>query len=189
MQTIPRPAAASPIWLGCLLTGALALGTASATALSTGTAGTAGATSGKQVTVSVETVGKDKILVASGRPLYFLKASAVACRSSCLKVWPALTLAAGENKATAGSGVQAAKLGSTTGPNGQRQVTYGGQPVYWFAFDNAKGKVKGNITDKWGKWTAVVVSMGSSTSGSGSSGTSTTGSSGGTSAGSGGASF
>ena len=47
-----------------------------------------------------------------------------------------------------------------------------------------RGKVKGNITDKWGKWTDVVVVKGSSGSGSGSSGNS-----GGSSAGSGGAGF
>ena len=74
--------------------------------------------------------------------------------------------------------MQAAKLGTTTGPNGLMQVTYGGQPVYWFSSDNVRGKIKGNITDKWGKWTAVVVSKGSSSSGSGSGSSSNSGSGG-----------
>ena len=55
------------------------------------------------------------------------------------------------------------------------QVTYGGQPVYWFFKDKAGGKATGNITDKWGKWTDVTLSKGSSGSsgsGSGSSGNS-----------------
>jgi predicted lipoprotein with Yx(FWY)xxD motif len=190
MKTTPRPASTSR-WLGCLATVALGLGTVSATALSTGTA-VAGA-SGKQVTVSVMTVGKSKVLVAKGKPLYFLKPSAVSCGSGCLKIWPALTLPAGVSSATAGTGVQSSKLGTTTGPKGLMQVTYGGQPVYWFAKDNVRGKVKGNFTDKWGKWTAVVVSKGSSGSsgaaGSGSSGSGSSGNSGGTNAGSGGASF
>jgi len=161
--------------LGPLVTAALALGAVSATALS---AGTAGATSGKQVTVTVMTIGKNKVLVASGKPLYVLTPSAVSCSSSCLKIWPALTLPASVSSATAGKGVQAAKLGTTTGPNGLMQVTYGGQPVYWFSSDNVRGKIKGNITDKWGKWTAVVVSKGSSSSGSGSGSSSNSGSGG-----------
>src|SRR5215469_3232280 len=175
MKTTHRPAAASHTWLGCLTTAALALGALSATAVS---GGTAGAATGKQVTVSVMTIGKNKVLVASGKPLYLLKPSAVACDSSCLKVWPALTLPASQSGAKAGKGVQAAKLGTTAGPNGLMQVTYSGQPVYWFAFDNVRGKVKGNITDKWGKWTAVVVSKGSSSSGSGSGSSANSGSGG-----------
>jgi predicted lipoprotein with Yx(FWY)xxD motif len=182
MKTTRRPGATSHRWLGSLVTGALALGALSATALS---AGTAGATT-KQVTVSVKTIGNSKVLIAKGKPLYFLQPSAVSCGSSCLKVWPALTLPAGVTNATAGKGVKGGKLGTTSGPNGLMQVTYGGQPVYWFAYDNVRGKIKGNITDKWGKWTAVVVSKGSSGSGS-SSGTTTT--SGGSNTGSGGVSF
>jgi predicted lipoprotein with Yx(FWY)xxD motif len=182
MKTTRRPEAASHIWLGCLVTAALAIGTVPAAVLSAGAAGA----SGKQVTVSVETVGTNKVLTANGKPLYLLKPSAVVCGSSCLKVWPALTLPAGVKNATAGKGVKSSKLGTKAGPKGLRQVTYGGQKVYWFEFDNAKGKVKGNINDEWGKWTAVVVSKGSSTSGSGSG---STGNSGGANSGSGGVSF
>lgn len=182
MKTTHRPAASTTrAWLGSLATGALALGALAATTVPAGSAGA----SSKQVTVSVTTIGKSKVLTANGKPLYVLKPGAVACGSGCLKVWPALTLPAGVSSATAGKGVQSAKLGAAAGPKGLMQVTYGGQPVYWFAYDNVRGKIKGNINDKWGKWTAVVVSKGASSgSGSGSSGNS-----GGTNAGSGGASF
>jgi predicted lipoprotein with Yx(FWY)xxD motif len=182
MKSTHRPAATSHTRLGWLVPAALAVGAVSAAALS---AGTAGAASGNQVTVSVKTFGNNKVLIANGKPLYFLKQpSAVSCGSGCLKVWPALTLPASVSGAAAGKGVQSAKLGTTTGPNGLMQVTYAGQPVYSFAYDNVRGKVKGNITDKWGKWTDVVVVKGSSGSSSGSSGNS-----GGSSAGSGGAGF
>jgi predicted lipoprotein with Yx(FWY)xxD motif len=184
MKTTHRPAATPHSWAGYLVTAALALGTVSASVLS---AGAAGASSGKQVTVSVTTIGKNKVLTANGKPLYLLTPSAVSCGSSCLKIWPALTLPAGVAGATAGKGVQGAKLGTTAGPKGLMQVTYAGQPVYLFALDNVRGKVKGNITDKWGKWTDVVVSSGSA--GSAGSGSSSSGSSGGSSAGSGGAGF
>jgi predicted lipoprotein with Yx(FWY)xxD motif len=183
MKHTHRPAPRSHVWPGYLLTLAIALGTVSGAALSTGPAG---ATNNKRVTVSVMSFGSmGKVLVAKGKPLYFLKANANPCTTACLKVWPALTLPASVKKATAGNGVKSAKLGTTAGPNGVRQVTYEGQPVYWFAFDNTRGKVKGNITDQWGKWTAVVVSKGSPAPApaSGSSGNS------GANAGSGGASF
>ena len=89
MKTTPR-------WLGYLVTGALALGTVSATALSVGTA----SASGKQVTVSVMTIGKSKVLIANGKPLYFLKPSAVSCGAGCLKIWPALTLPASVSRSS-----------------------------------------------------------------------------------------
>jgi predicted lipoprotein with Yx(FWY)xxD motif len=180
MKTPHRPAATSRSWVGYLVTAALALGAFSATALSAGSAGA----SGKQVTVSVMTVGNNKVLVANGKPLYVLKQTAVACGAGCLKIWPALTLPASVSSATAGKGVKSANLGTTAGPNGLMQVTYGGKPVYWFYKDKVGGKATGNITDKWGKWTDVVVAKSSSGSGGSSSG-----SSGGSSAGSGGAGF
>jgi predicted lipoprotein with Yx(FWY)xxD motif len=180
MKTTHRPAATPHRWLGALGTAALAVGAVSATALS---AGTAGASSGKQVTVSVTTIGKSKVLTANGKPLYVLKPSSVSCGSGCLKIWPALTLPASVSSATAGKGVQGSMLGTTAGPKGLMQVTYGGQPVYFFFQDKAGGKANGNITDKWGKWTDVSMSK------SGSSGSGSSGNSGGTSAGSGGASF
>lgn len=181
MKSTHRPAATSHTWRGWLVPAALAFGAVSAAALS---AGTAGAASGNQVTVSVKTIGNNKVLIANGKPLYVIKTPAVSCGSGCLKIWPALTLPAGVSSATAGNGVQGAKLGAIAGPKGLMQVTYGGQPVYLFSLDKVPGKVKGNITDKWGKWTDVVVVKGSSSSGSGSGGNS-----GGGSAGSGGAGF
>ena len=74
----------------------------------------------------------------------------------CLKIWPALVLPAGVTAATAGSGVSAAKLGTTMRSGGVLQVTYGGKPLYYFVGDTSAGKVTGDITDKWGKWSAVV---------------------------------
>jgi predicted lipoprotein with Yx(FWY)xxD motif len=134
------------------------------------------------VKVSVQTMGKNgKVLVANGKALYVL-AAGKSCDSACLAIWPALTASKG---ATAGSGVQKSKLGTTKDSQGARQVTYNGKPVYWFTGDSM-GTLKGNITDQWGKWTAVVVAKsGSSSSGSGSSSSS----GGGSNAGGGGVSF
>jgi predicted lipoprotein with Yx(FWY)xxD motif len=144
----------------------------------------------RSVTISTQNIGNvGKVLVAKGTALYVLTPSSVACGSSCLKIWPAVTVSAGA-KATAGSGVQKSKLGVKKGTGGIHQVTYNGHALYWFAGDT-KGKVNGNISDQWGKWTAVVVKPAQTTGSGTSSGSSTTSGSGssGTNAGGGGVSF
>src|SRR6202161_3566057 len=121
------------------------------------------------VTVSTTKNAKMGTILVSGKTLYTLKPSATACTAACLKVWPALVLPTGVTKAKAGSGVSAAKLG-TVKRNGVVQVTYGGKPLYFFAGDTGTGQVNGNVTDTWGKWTAVVTKKSSgASSGSGSS--------------------
>jgi predicted lipoprotein with Yx(FWY)xxD motif len=121
--------------------------------------------------------------------LYVLTPSAVACDSACLKIWPAVTVRAHAKGATAGSGVKKSKLGTTSGPGGIRQVTYNGKALYFFAGDTTKGQVKGNITDQWGKWTAVVVKPAHSSGSSSGSGSNSGSGTSGTNAGGGGVSF
>ena len=147
--------------------------------LSVAAAGSVGAAT--SVVVSTTKSAKFGTILVSGKTVYTLKASKTPCTATCLKVWPELLLPKGVTKATASSGVSASKLGSVKRSGGLRQVTYGGKPLYWFSGDSGAGQVNGNITDTWGKWSAVVTAMPASTSSSSSS-------SGGT-AGSGGASF
>jgi len=146
-----------------------------------------------QVTIStMKTAKHGTVLVGGHTTLYTLKPSSTPCTSACLKVWPAVMLASGQTKPIVGHGVTASSL-ATVMANGGQQVTYGGQPLYWYSGDKKPGQVKGNFTDKWGKWTAVVTaksSSGGTGSGSGGSGSGGSGSgTGGTSSGSGGASF
>jgi predicted lipoprotein with Yx(FWY)xxD motif len=124
-------------------------------------------------------------ILVSGKTVYTLKASKTACGAACLKVWPELVLPTGVTAATAGSGVNAAKLGTVALPGGVLQVTYAGKPLYLFYKDTKPGQVKGAVTDKWGKW-SVVVTVKPTGSGAGSSSNS---GSGGSTAGSGGVSF
>jgi predicted lipoprotein with Yx(FWY)xxD motif len=156
--------------IGRMAVAAVAVGGLSATAFAT----SAGAAT-KVVVSTTKNAQFGKILV-SGKTLYTLKPSKTACNATCLKVWPALVLPKGVKKATAGSGVSASKLGTTTRAGGVRQVTYRGKPLYWFSGDTGSGQVNGNVTDEWGKWTAVVTAK----SGSGSTATATTAGSGGT---------
>jgi len=165
-----------------LISAAVALGAAS---LLPATA--AGAASGGRLTVSSQTIGKmGKVLVADGRALYTLTPSATACGAACLKIWPALTA----TSAKAGSGVTKSKLGVTTASGGRHQVTYNGKPLYWFFLDK-KGTVKGDISDEWGKWTAVVVTKpaGSNAGSTPGGGGSSSNSGGGANAGGGGVNF
>jgi hypothetical protein len=68
---------------------------------------------------------------------------------------------------TAGTGVDSSKLGTVTTASGALQITYAGKALYWFAKDKSAGQVRGNVSDKWGKWTTLAAS-GSSSPGSGS---------------------
>jgi predicted lipoprotein with Yx(FWY)xxD motif len=110
-------------------------------------------------TASVVSTAKNStlgtILVAK-TTVYTLKPSKRACKAACLKAWPPVLLPPGTTNATAGTGVHASKLGTAAAANGARQVTYGGKRLYWFVKDKARGQVKGNVTDKWGKWSTVV---------------------------------
>jgi predicted lipoprotein with Yx(FWY)xxD motif len=117
-------------------------------------AGTAGAATSTVVATS-RTTHNGTILI-SGKTVYTLKPSKVACAAQCLSFWPAVVLPKGVTRAKAGAGVNAALLGTIKGKGGVRQVTYGGKPLYYFVKDTAPGQVNGNLTDEWGKWSVVV---------------------------------
>jgi predicted lipoprotein with Yx(FWY)xxD motif len=155
--------------LGLIAVAIVAVGGLSASAVAVGTAGATTAT-----LISTTKTAKFGTVLVSGKTVYTLKASKTACGKACLKVWPEVLLAKGVKKAKAGTGVNAAKLGTIKRANGALQVTYAGKPLYHFVGDTASGQVHGDVTDTWGKWTAVVTKAPSgSTTGSGSGGSST----------------
>lgn len=72
------------------------------------------------------------------------------CSGACVTYWPPLT---SSSPPTAGSGITASDIGSLTLPNGTKQVTYNGHPLYYFALDKAPGDTKGQGLDDFGaKW-------------------------------------
>ncbi len=119
------------------------------------TVGPVGAST-SHVKVSTASTKKLGTFLVSGLTLYQLNKSD--CTSGmCLKVWPPLLLPKGVTKATAGPGVNAAKLGTLRMANGARQVTYGGKALFWFVKDAAPGQVRGNnVKDQWGTWTVYT---------------------------------
>jgi predicted lipoprotein with Yx(FWY)xxD motif len=137
---------------------------------------TAGASTKKVIVTAMQNSKLGTILV-SGTTLYTLKSNGTACTDSCLKYWPELLLPKGVTTATAGKGVSAAKLGTVKRAGGLYQVTYAGRPLYHFSEDTSPGQVKGDVSDTWGTWSAVITKK--SSSGSGGASTTTTTSPGG----------
>lgn len=93
------------------------------------------------------------ILVSStGRTLYRYTVDSKGvnrCSSdaACSKYWPALLVKTGA-KPTAGSGANAALLGTIKAAHGMQQVTYAGFPLYVFVGDTAAGQTKGQGFEK-----------------------------------------
>jgi predicted lipoprotein with Yx(FWY)xxD motif len=110
----------------------------------------------KSLVISTMKSAKYGTVLIDGRTVYTLQPNHVKCATACLKIWSAVVLPKGVTRATAGPGVDAAKLGTTKGPGGALQVTYGGKALYFFFKDKSPGQVTGNVTDTWGKWSDIV---------------------------------
>jgi predicted lipoprotein with Yx(FWY)xxD motif len=108
------------------------------------TASTPAASTGSSVTVTLKAVdGIGKVLVDSaGRALYTPDeetSGKVLCTGACTSDWEPLTADAGAPKADGAAG----KLAVIDRPDGTRQVTAGGKPLYTFT-DDPPGKVTGD---------------------------------------------
>jgi predicted lipoprotein with Yx(FWY)xxD motif len=114
-----------------------------------------------------------QLVDSSGAPLYSSeqeKSGKVVCTGECTSIW--LPLAA-NGKPTAGDGVSG-KLGTIKRPDGTKEVTLDGRPLYRFAQDGSSGKATGDgATDSFGgrqfTWHAEQASGTSSGGGGGGS--------------------
>jgi predicted lipoprotein with Yx(FWY)xxD motif len=156
-----------------LITGLVALAAVAAGCGEDDTGETAAAVGGGgAATVAVEEVADvGRVLVDSGgAALYTAEQEddgTIRCVDECLAFWEPLTVPDGEEPA-AGDDVPGA-LAAVERPDGSRQVTYDGVPVYRFSEDPA-GEVTGNgLEDSFGGTTFSwkVVSIGASTEGGG----------------------
>ncbi len=162
----------------------LIIGVVGAAVLVSGLAIAIGATNSGQMTskngatVSAKRLGgAGMVLVDSkGRALYFNDqetAKKIRCTGACVSFWKPLTIA-GQPK----SGSLKPKLSVTKRPDGRKQVTYRGKPLYTFTLDK-RGKVSGdNFVDSFGgqrfKWHVVHPAGAASTTTSTTSTTDTT---------------
>jgi predicted lipoprotein with Yx(FWY)xxD motif len=81
----------------------------------------------------------DTPTTGSNRTLYVLSADPArqtSCTGPCAAVWPPLLTSGAP---IAGTGVNRALVGTIRRPDGTFQVTYGGKPIYLFAFDLGMG--------------------------------------------------
>jgi predicted lipoprotein with Yx(FWY)xxD motif len=139
---------------------------------STSGGGGAGTTASTSATVALAKTDLGDVLVdGNGMTVYLFEKDAngkSACSGACASNWPPLTVT---GSPTAGSGIDAGKLGTTARPDGTTQVTYNGHPLYLFALDEKPGDTKGEGVDAFGaKWYAVSANGDSVEADSGNSG-------------------
>jgi predicted lipoprotein with Yx(FWY)xxD motif len=101
--------------------------------------------------VSLRSTKLGKILVdGQGRTLYLFQAdkgTTSKCSGACTGIWPPLTT---KGKPMAGSGLQAAKLGTARRSDGKLGVTYNGHPLYTYAGDSSPGQTTGEESKDFG---------------------------------------
>jgi predicted lipoprotein with Yx(FWY)xxD motif len=141
-------------WIGTLAASVVA-------ALALGACGGAQSPSAASTTVGVKAVdGVGDVLVdAGGKALYAADVEAdgsIRCVDACESFWKPLTITSGSPTATGDVG----KVGVVKRPDGSRQVTIAGKPLYTFADDSA-GELNGNgFQDDFGgrhfTWDAVL---------------------------------
>jgi predicted lipoprotein with Yx(FWY)xxD motif len=118
------------------------------------------------------TVSSDggQLVDSKGAPLYASnqeKGGKVMCTGGCAQIWLPLSV---KGQPTAGDGVSG-KLGTVKRPDGARQVTLDGRPLYRFAQDGDDGKATGDgVTDSFGGQQFTWHAQGTATSSSGGGG-------------------
>ena len=121
--------------------------TASATVSLSGTASASASSTQAGAAVDLKTASSSAgsiVVDAKGMSLYFFTkdtkdSGTSACTGSCLVQWPPLTTTSGS---PAGEGVTG-KLGTISTPDGKKQVTLNGMPLYYFAKDTRPGDILG----------------------------------------------
>lgn len=97
-------------------------------------------------------LGKTVLTANNGLTLYSLsveKHGNFICKGSCLKDWFPLVVAAGVKPAGP------VALGIVKRPDGRRQVTFEGRPLYTFDGDSRKGQANGEGIKDVGTWHAA----------------------------------
>ena len=135
-----------------------------------GTGSAAPTTSRQSATVDQATAGNlGQILVdAKGRTLYLFQKDTgtnSACTGACATNWPPLPDA---GTPTVGTGLTAAKVGTTMRSDGTQQVTYNGHPLYLYVGDQKPGDTNGQGINAFGGGWFVLSPAGDMVSGTGS---------------------
>jgi predicted lipoprotein with Yx(FWY)xxD motif len=100
-----------------------------------------------------ESLGRTVLTANSGLTLYTLSAEKhgrFICKGSCLADWHPLVVAAGVKPAGP------VALGTVKRPDGRRQVTFEGRPLYTFDDDSKRGDANGEGFKDVGTWHAAT---------------------------------
>jgi predicted lipoprotein with Yx(FWY)xxD motif len=129
-------------------------GSSSSAATTPSSAAPASASGAVVRTASSASLGSTVLTDAQGRTLYSLSVEQngkfICTSGSCTQIWHPLTAP------SSGTPSGAASLGTVMRPDGTRQVTYKGLPLYTFAQDQP-GEAKGQGLKDVGTWSAVTV--------------------------------
>jgi predicted lipoprotein with Yx(FWY)xxD motif len=112
-------------------------------------------------TIKLMSTSKGKLLSSGGFVLYRFSHDGKGSKNTCVKIsgcrqaWPALTTV---GKPHVGTGVKASLLGTTKLPNGKKQVTYAGHPLYRYAFDSKHSTAYVGVFASGGFWYGVRAS-------------------------------
>jgi predicted lipoprotein with Yx(FWY)xxD motif len=156
---VGRRAAAALLGMSALVLAACGSSSGSSRSTATAASNVSGAST---VDVKTGSTSLGTVLVNSrSRTLYHLTAEKngrfICTNSSCLQLWHPLRPRSKTPKGTVHS------LGLIRRPDGTKQITYKGFPLYTFAQDRRAGDVKGQGFKDVGTWKAVVVRKPSST--------------------------
>jgi predicted lipoprotein with Yx(FWY)xxD motif len=78
------------------------------------------------------------------------------CSGRCASVWPPYVV---PGSVAVAAGARSTLIGTTRRPDGTRQVTYGGRPLYYYVGDREPGQVLcQNVTEFGGVWRVVRAS-------------------------------
>jgi predicted lipoprotein with Yx(FWY)xxD motif len=124
-----------------------ATSTASGAASSSSTASASASSTQPSAAVDLKTASSSAgniVVDAKGMSLYFFTkdtkdSGTSACTGSCLVQWPPLTTTSGSPVAEGVTG----KLGTINTPDGKKQVTLNGMPLYYYVKDTKPGDVLG----------------------------------------------
>jgi predicted lipoprotein with Yx(FWY)xxD motif len=118
--------------------------------------GASGNGSGGTVITTASTSAGAVLTDGSGRAVYLWvkdTGKTSACTGACASAWPPVTTT---GTVSAAGRASASDLGTSTRPDGTKQVTYNGHPLYYYAGDSGAGMASGQGSDSFGaKWWLV----------------------------------
>jgi predicted lipoprotein with Yx(FWY)xxD motif len=140
----------SIVALAVALTGCGGPGTTPATSTAT-TAGSATSASARAVLKTASTAAGPVVVDAKGMSVYFFTkdvkdSGTSACTGACTAAWPPVLTDSGTPAVEGMTGT----AGTISTPEGKKQVTVNGLPVYYYVKDKAPGDITGQgVNDAW----------------------------------------